>query len=217
MIITSIKQQKNKNRVNVYLDDKFGFGIDLDNFVLLHLKVDQELTDEEVVEIVKKAEFQKDWGKVLRFAMVRPRSEKEIKDYFKRKNFDALMHDNLVKKLKHLELLDDEKFAKWWIDQRVQFKNKSKRVIQMELRQKGIDKNIIDDAFGETVIDEGKMARELLEKKAYKWKKLEPRLARQKMSQYLAGKGFSWDVITNLCKFDMSSSSSDAIEKVTSK
>lgn len=216
-LITSIKQQRNKDRVNVYLDDKFGFGIDLDNFVLLHLKVDQELTEKEVEEIVKKAEFQKTLDKLLRFAMVRPRSGKEVRDYFTRKRVPPFLHLELLKKLKHLELLDDEKFAKWWIDQRVQFKNKSKRVIQMELRQKGIDKNIIDDAFGETVIDEGKMARELLEKKAYKWKKLEPRLARQKMSQYLAGKGFSWDVITNLCKFDMSSSSNDAIEKVTSK
>ena len=54
MIITSIKQQKNKNRVNVYLDNEFGFGIDLDNFVLLHLKVNQELSAQEVEEIVKK-------------------------------------------------------------------------------------------------------------------------------------------------------------------
>ena len=58
------------------MDDKFGFGIDLDNFVLLHLKVDQELTDEEVAGIVKKAEFQKTLDKLLRFAMVRPRKRK---------------------------------------------------------------------------------------------------------------------------------------------
>ncbi len=111
-VITSIKQQKNKDRVNVYLDDAFGFGIDLDNFVLLHLKVDQELTEEAVAKIVRKAEFQKDLDKVLRFATVRPRSEKEIMDYFKRKNVDALMHHHLLERLKHFELLDDEKFAK---------------------------------------------------------------------------------------------------------
>lgn len=193
--ITSIKQQKNKDRVNVYLDDEFGFGIDLDNFVLLHLKVDQELTDEEVVEIVKKAEFQKTWEKLLRFAMVRPRSEKEIRDYFRRKKIHESMHEELLEKLKHFELLDDEKFAKWWVDQRIQFKSKSKRVIQMELRQKGISKEIIDSVLEETPMDEEKMAKELLEKKAYKWKNLEPRARRQKISQYLAGKGFSWEVI----------------------
>jgi len=194
-IITSIKQQKNKNRVNVYLDDKFGFGIDLDNFVLLHLKIDQELTEKEIEDIVKKAEYQKTLDKLLRFAMVRLRSEKEVTDYFKRKKVHESMHEKLFEKLKHLELLDDVKFAKWWIDQRIQFKNKSKRVIQMELRQKGIGKEIIDEVFSETVIDEEKMAKELLAKKIYKWKNLEPREAKQKISQYLAGKGFSWDVI----------------------
>lgn len=193
--ITSIKQQKNKGRVNVYLDDKFGFGIDLDNFVLLHLKVDQELTEKEIEDIVKKAEYQKTLDKLLRFAMVRSRSEKEVTDYFKRKKVHESMHDKLLEKLRHLELLDDAKFAKWWIDQRIQFKNKSKRVIQIELRQKGIGKEIIDKAFTETVIDEEKMAKELMKKKAYKWENLEPREARQKISQYLAGKGFSWDLI----------------------
>ena len=127
-IITSIKQQKNKNRVNVYLDDKFGFGIDLDNFVLLHLKVDQELTEEEIEEIVKKAEFQKTYDKLLRFAMVRPRSEREITDYFRRKKVHDSLHKKLLEKLKHLDLIDDAKFAKWWIDQRANFKPKPKRI-----------------------------------------------------------------------------------------
>lgn len=198
--ITSIKQQKNKNRVNVYLDDVFGFGIDLDNFVLLNLRVNQDLTDEEVEKIVRKAEFQKSLDKVLRFATVRPRSEKEIRDYFKRKKYHISIYDSLLEKLKHFELLDDFKFAKWWVDQRLQFRAKSKRVLQIELRQKGITKEIIDEVLEGTIIDEEKMAKDLLSKKEYKWKNLEPRLARQKKSQYLAGKGFGWDIISRLVK-----------------
>jgi regulatory protein len=201
-IITSIKQQKNKNRVNVYLDDEFGFGIDLDNFVLLHLKVDQELTEKEIEEIVKKAEFQKTWDKLLRFAMVRPRSEKEIRDYFRRKKVHESLHEKLFEKLRHFELIDDEKFAKWWIDQRANFKPKPKRILIQELRIKGIDKEIIDEVLGEEVVDEEKMAKELIEKKMYKWKGLEPHLARQKMSQYLVGKGFGWDVIEKVLRLD---------------
>ena len=194
-VITSIKQQKKKDRVNVYLDDEFGFGIDLDNFVLLGLKVNQELTEKEVEEIVKKAEFQKTFDKLLRFAMVRLRSEKEIHDYFRRKKVHESLHEKLFEKLRHFELVDDEKFAKWWVEQRQAFKPKPKRILIQELRIKGIDKGIIDEVLGEEVVDEEKMAKELLEKKAYKWKDLPAREARQKMYQYLAGKGFSWDVI----------------------
>ena len=198
--ITSIKQQKNKNRVNVYLDDKFGFGIDLDNFVLLHLKVDQELAEKEVEEVVRKAEFQKTWEKLLRFAMVRPRSEKEVNDYFKRKKIHKSMYEELLEKLRHFELLDDRKFARWWVDQRQSFKPKSVRILKIELTQKGIIKEIIDEVLGETEIDEEKMAKDLLARKAYKWKGLELRLMRQKMSQYLAGKGIPWDVIDKTVK-----------------
>ncbi len=209
--ITALKSQRNKKRVNVYLDDKFGFGIDLDNFVLLHLKVNQELTQEELEKIVRKAEFQKTWDKLLRFAMLRPRSEKEVKDYFKRKEIHESMHAELFDKLRHFELIDDLKFAKWWIDQRTSFKPKSKKVIQMELRQKGIVKENIDEAFGETAIDEEKMAKDLVEKKMYKWQGLGARTRKQKMSQYLAGKGFSWDVIAKLVNFGMTSD--DVIER----
>ena len=199
-IITALKSQKNKNRVNVYLDDKFGFGIDLDNFVLLHLKLNQELTQQEVEEIIKKAEFQKTWDKLLRFAMLRPRSEKEVKDYFRRKEIHESLHEDLLKKLKHLNLLNDLDFAKWWIDQRSNFKPKSKRIIIQELRMKGISTDNIDDAFGETVIDEEKLARDLVEKKMYKWQGLDERIKKQKISQYLAGKGFGWDVIEKITK-----------------
>lgn len=194
-VITSIKQQKNKDRVNVYFDDKFGFGIDLDNFVLLHLKVDQELTEKEIEDIVKKAEFQKTLDKLLRFAMVRPRSEKEVTDYFRRKKVHESLQDKLLEKLKHLELLDDEKFAKWWVEQRQAFRPKPKRILDQELRIKGVNKEIIQKTLGEENVDEEKMARELIEKKSYKWKNLPTREAHQKMSQYLAGKGFGWDII----------------------
>ena len=199
-VITSIKQQKNKGRVNVYLDDKFGFGIDLDNFVLLHLKVNQELTDDEVEKVVRKAEFQKTLDKLLRFVMVRPRSEKEYKEYFRRKKVHESMHEELLEKLKHFELLDDLKFAKWWVEQRGNFKPKPKRILKIELTKKGIIKEIIDTVLGETEVNEEKMARELLTRKAYKWINLPEREARQKMSQYLAGKGFGWDVIEGVIK-----------------
>lgn len=194
-VITSIKQQKNKDRVNVYLDDRFGFGIDLDNFVLLHLKVDQELTDEDVAKIVKKAEFQKSLDKLLRFAMVRPRSEREITDYFKRKKVHESLYPELIEKLKHFELLDDEKFAWWWFGQRLEFRPKPRKVVRMELLQKGISREIIDKVLSEMKVDEEKMARGLIEKKLYKWKNLPASKMRQKMSTYLAGKGFGWDVI----------------------
>lgn len=200
--VTLLKSQKNGKRVNVYLDGVFGFGIDLDNLVLSHIKIGTELTDEEVQKIVRKAEFQKTLDRLLRFATMRPRSEKEIDEYLKRKKVHESMWRDLFEKLKHFELLDDAKFAKWWVDQRLAFKKISSKVLKLELLRKGIKKETIENVLEETPIDEKKMAMELLQKRAYKWEKLDPKTARQKKFQYLAGKGFDWEVITEILKAD---------------
>jgi len=202
-IITSIKSQKKKDRVNIYLDDKFGFGLDLENLVKLGLKVDQELTDEEIADIVKKAEFQKTLDKLLRFATLRPRSEKEINLWLKRKKAHESLHQKLFDRLNHLELIDDEKFAKWWVEQRQSFRPKPKRILNNELWIKGINNEIIKKVLGEEEINEEKMARELLKKKMYKWKNLEGFELRQKMSQYLAQKGFSWEIVEKVVKLQV--------------
>lgn len=193
--VTGVKPQKNNKRVNVYLDNKFGFGIDLENFVRLGLKVDQELSEGEIVEIVKKAELQKTLDKLLRFATLRLRSQKEIKDWFKRKKVHPSLQPELFKRLKHLELVDDEKFAAWWVKQRQEYSPKSKRILNQELKMKGIEKEVIEDVLGKTEINEEKTAKELLAKKAYKWQFLPKDKARQKRLQYLVGKGFGWEVI----------------------
>ena len=198
--ITSIKPQKSKKRVNIHLDGKFAFGLDLENYLKLGLKVEQELTKTGIEEIVKKAEFQKTYDKILRFASLRPRSEKEYKDWFRKHKVHSSLHMKLFSKLKRLDFLNDTKFAVWWVDQRLQFKFKSKRELIAELRMKGINKNIVDDVLYDVKIDELKMAKKLIEKKKYKWDKLGGLEARKKMSTFLAGKGYGWDVVKEVIK-----------------
>ena len=203
-IITSVTAQKNKRRVNIFLDGEYSFSLDLDNFGQLGLKVGKELNQEEVSEIVKKSEFQKAFDKTLNFATRRLRSQKEIADYFRRKEIDISIHQIIIDRLKRLELLDDQKFAKWWVEQRLRFKNKSKKDITFELRQKGIDNQTIKNVLDDSEIDELKIAKELIKKKYYKWKKYDggdkshEKIRNQKIAQYLSGKGFSWEIINSV-------------------
>ena len=196
--ITSIKPQKNGKRVNIYLDNKFGFGIDLENFVVLGLKEGSNYSEEEIDEIIKKAQFQKTLDKLLRFATFRPRSEKEIRDWLKRKEVHKSLNGELFQKLKRLDLLSDEKFTRWWIDQRLSFKPRGKKALKYELFQKGIDKGIVNKVLEDSKVDEVKIAKNLLEKNDYKWKKYKGAEAKQKKSQFLVRKGVSWDSIRKL-------------------
>lgn len=198
--ITAVKPQKNKKRVNVYLDGKFGFGIDYESFVKLGLKVEQNLTEKEVGKIVKEAEFQKTKDKLLKYATLRPRSRKEVKDWMRKKKVHDSLKDDLFDTLKRLELLNDKEFTSWWIDQRLQFRPRGKKALYSELMKKGIDKKTIEEALSEKDIDEEKMARKLVKDKSYKWEKYKGREKQKKVADYLARKGFNWGVIKPVIK-----------------
>ena len=191
--ITRIKAQKNKKRVNIYLDGKFAFGLDADNFLKAGLKVGQNLTQKQVDDLVFKNEFQKLLNRTLRLISRRPRSEKEIRDYLKRKKSPPKLIEAVIKKLKQLKQIDDSAFASWWVDQRTTFRPRGRFGLTMELRQKGIDKIIIEKAINK--VDELPLATKLAQKKLRVYKNLPRQEFYQKMSAFLARRGFSWETI----------------------
>lgn len=194
-VVTSIKPQKNGKRVNIYLDEEFGFGLDLENFVKLGLRVGQKFSEEEVEKIVKKAEFQKTYDKILRFAALRLRSEKEFRDWLRKHDVQESLHYELFNRLKRLDFLNDKKFSEWWVEQRQAFRPKSKRILHQELRIKGVKKEIIEEVLSKVKIDEVWMAKRLLEKKGYKWEGLNKLESNRKRIEFLLRKGFSWEVV----------------------
>lgn len=190
--ITKIKAQKNKKRVNIYLDGKFAFGLDADNFLKAGLKIGQELSEKEVENLIFKNEFQKLLDRTLRLISARPRSEKEIIDYLKKKKATPNLIDEIIKRLKSLDLVDDHAFALWWVEQRATFRPRGKRALLMELWQKGVEKEISNKVINEKV-NELPLARKAAEKKAKLYKNLPPREFREKMFGFLTRRGFSWE------------------------
>lgn len=198
--ITCLKPQRNGRRVNVYVDNEFAFGIDLDNLVKFGIKIDKSFTKEELDKIIREAEFQKTYGKLLHFAMLRPRSEKEISNWFRRKEVPLSLQDLLLQKLKKLELVNDTAFTNWWVDQRLAFKKKSIKALKVELAQKGISRKIVENVLGEKNIDEEKLARDLLAKKSKKWERFEGEEKKKKMTEFLLRNGFNWEVAKKVAK-----------------
>lgn len=192
--VTRIKAQKNKKRVNIYLDGKFAFGLDADNFLKAGLKVGQKLTEKQVDDLIFKNEFQKVLNKTFRLISRRPRSEKEIRDYLKRKKSPLRLIEEVIKKLKKLKQIDDSTFASWWVEQRSTFRPRGKFGLTMELRQKGVDKEIIKKVVEEKV-EELPLAKKLAQKKFKSYKNLPREERYQKMSAFLARRGFSWETI----------------------
>ena len=144
------------------------------------------------------ADFQKILDKVYRFLSLRPRSEKEVADYLKKREISPSDFEKIFKILKEQKLVDDWEFAKWWLEQRETFKPKGKIALKAELKQKGIAEEIIEKALAQ--IDEESLAKEALVKKAKNYRKLPPEEFFRKISQFLSYRGFSWQTIEKVAK-----------------
>lgn len=158
--------------------------------------------------------FNKYYDKALRFLSFRPRSEKEIRDYFKKKKVEESLISKIINKLKDYNFLNDEEFTKWWIEQRTKFKPRSLRLIKIELRQKGISDEIIDfvmSNFKCQISNDKELAKKLVEKKLIKYKNLPKEVVFRKISQILISKGFSYEIVKETFKSFYSNSGVDEI------
>lgn len=197
--ITDIRPQKRKLRFNIYLDGKFSFGLDAETLVKSGLKIDQHLSPEEIEKLIKENEFSKFYNLILRFLSVRPRSEKELKDWFTRKEVGEEVRKMVWKKLQNLGYINDEEFAKWWIEQRQTFRPTGFRRLALELRQKGISNDIVESIkYKVARKDELVLAKTAVEKKLRLWENLPPEKFRQKLTSFLARRGFSWETISEI-------------------
>ena len=147
-------------------------------------------------------EFEKFYNKALKFLSYRPRSEKEIRDKLRRKKASEEIINKIISRLKENNFLNDEEFAKWWIEQRTNFKPRSVRLIKIELKQKGIDKELIDETIDHlpSTIDDLSSAKKLIEKRLPRYKNLTPDKKFQKIARYLSSKGFDYDIIKEIFK-----------------
>jgi SOS response regulatory protein OraA/RecX len=97
----------------------------------------------------------------------------------------------VLTKLRELKLLDDAQFAANWVENRSQFKPKGARMLQQELRMKGVGREEIESALpdAETEIENALLALEKLERKLAS---LEGREREQKAIELLARRGFGY-------------------------
>ena len=140
--------------------------------------------------------FNRLYQKALFFLSFRPRSEKEIRDYLKKKQTDDLTLDKIIKNLKINKFLNDEEFVKWWIEQRTTIKPKASRVIRIELQRKGISKELIEGLLEKDKNGDFKKALVVAEKKFKRYSNTDDkRKTFERLGRFLSSKGFDYDTI----------------------
>jgi regulatory protein len=191
--ITAITaQKKNPNRVNISLDDEFAFG--LSRIVAAWLRTGQELSDEKIAALQTEDAREVALGKALRFLGYRPRSVQEVRENLQKHEIPENVIEEVLKRLQETNLLNDQQFAQAWVENRSTFRPRSRRALAMELRQKGLDDEVVQDAL-EANVDENALALEAARKHMRKVERLEWPDFRRKLGGFLGRRGFSYEVV----------------------
>lgn len=192
MKITAIKQQaKNTSRYSVFIDGEYGFSLSADGLLSGGFVVGQELSQVELTEAKKQSQEDKAYNLTLAYVARRMRSEGELHDYFRRKQYAPELADSILVRLRSLKFVDDEEFAERWVENRRLLKCASTKKLRLELHQKKIAENTIQRVLANDETDEIQLLRDLIAKKRRQTRYQDD----QKLIRYLAGQGFGYDDI----------------------
>lgn len=191
--ITTITAQKSDpNRVNVYLDGEFAFG--LARITAAWLKVGEELEEDKIRKLQADDAKEHAIQQALLFLSYRARSESEIRTNLRKHEIPEDVIEQTIERLRQDGLANDGQFAKAWIENRSTFRPRSRRMLAMELRQKGLDDETASIALEN--IDDEALAYEAASKKIKRFRELDWKEYRKKLAEFLARRGFSYSVIS---------------------
>jgi regulatory protein len=195
--ITSLTiQKRDKERVNVFLDGAYAFSLSLD--AALGLKRGQYLSPADIERLQGEDEAQRAYLYALRLLAYRPRSAVEMEQRLRQKDYTASSIAAALERLRAKNHLDDEAFARFWLDRRERFRPRGARALSYELRQKGVDRETIDHVL--TDVDEAALAWNAVAGKLPRWRGLEPLALRKKIMGFLSRRGFAYDTARQVCQ-----------------
>lgn len=210
-ITAIVKQMKNPNRVNIYLDDEFAFGLFLINTV--GLKVGQTLSQSEIDNLIEIEQIESGYQKSLRFIAYKPRTQFDIQKKLRQLGFEENNIDQILSKLIDKQYVDDHQFAQNWIENKSVTKPRSRRIITWELKNKKIDEDLIE-ALLEKMDPDDVLASRAAEKYSRRISTCDNEIFKRKLSGFLQRRGFSYSIIRPIVNDLLKKRSQELIENL---
>lgn len=194
--ITAIEEQKRDNaRVNVSIDGTFAFGLHADLVLEHRLSTGVELTTADIATLLQADEVKKAITAALNLIAFRPRASGELARKLREKGYAAEAASIAVERMRDLGYLNDARFAERWVENRQEHRPRSARMLQQELRQKGVDAETVAEVLDEAEIDEVGDALALAQKKSAGMSALDQQTRHRRISGFLARRGYGFEVI----------------------
>jgi len=188
-------QVRDPERVSVFIDRKFSFGISLEIALSEGVRVGEELDTDRVKALVARDEVGRATGSALNLLARRPRSSQEVRSRLKQKGFAEPAVEEALQRLEGWNYVDDADFARYWVENREANRPRGRRLLEQELRHKGVDREVARSAIDAAEPDEFADALELANGKLRSYSGLDPQVARRRLAGFLGRRGYGFDVI----------------------
>jgi len=189
MKITDIKQQvKRQGRYSIFADSKYVFSLSENELMTSGIRIGREYTPQEFEDLKQTAVEDKAYMRAIDLLSRRMRSEWELRDYLKRKEYEPPIVDKILNMLSDKGYVDDFKFAEAWVRNRRLLKATSQRKLSMELKQKHVAEDVIAAALSGDETNEQDVLKGVIAKKRTQTRYQDE----QKLMAYLLRQGFNY-------------------------
>ncbi len=194
--VTRISAQvRTADRLNIDLDGEFAFGLSTNVALEYRVAVGTVIDDDLAAELWVAEEAAQAKATALNLLARRPRAEKELSTGLRQRGYGPAAIATAVERMRELGYLDDADFARRWVANRAGVSPRGGRLMEMELRQKGVAQDVAKEAVDEADLDDLAAARSVAETRMRRLADLDPATQRRRLSAFLARRGFSPDVI----------------------
>lgn len=194
--VTEMKSQvRDPERVSIFINGQFAFGIGVEQAVSAGVRIGVALTTERVQELVALDEMEKATSAALDLLARRPRSTREIRDRLAQRGFAEPAVDAAMERLEGWNYVDDADFARYWVENREANRPRGKRMLEQELRLKGVDRETSRAAIEAAEPDEFAAALTLAQSKLRTYAGLDDAVAKRRLAGFLGRRGYGYDVI----------------------
>ena len=213
MEVTKLSSQiKNPDRINIFLNNKYEFSLDISQVIDLAVKSGNIYSDEEVVVLRREGEFSKYYTKAMVYSLARPRSTREISDYLYRQTRTKTylvkgerrerigmapeLSQRIINKLIEKKYLNDENFARYWVENRNLKKGISERTLKQELLKKGVSQEIVNTVIENSERNDEEELKKVIAKRRHRYE------SDDKFIKYLMSKGYQYYQIQEVLSAD---------------
>ena len=194
--ITALRPtRRDPNRISVDLDGAFAFALPAQLVADERLEIGDALDEARVAFLLEADQASRATEAALVFLGYRPRSEREVRDRLRRGGYDQDAIDHAIARLHDWRYLDDTDFARRWVENRATHRPRGKRLLQQELRNKGIDRETAREVIDQADLDEETDAEQIARRRLPTYAGDDPAAIRRRLGAYLARRGYGYDVI----------------------